>query len=151
MRKEILIGGQTIELEANLGTASFFQEFTGKNIFNISSEIAAKMSEAAKKTAQNKEIMNDKNKLKLELLESGITEAVTEAVDVAKALTYIMNLQTKYGKTKEDIGKIRSELTKDDLLAWEMNFSPDSFSFDTYTKLMSFWKRQTEATSEEKN
>lgn len=150
MRTTMMIDGQTIELEANLGTASFFQEFTGKNIFTVSSEIASKMGEAVKKSKGNIKNLSEAEK-KLELLDSGMTEAAAEAVEVGKALAYIMNIQTKYGKTKEDISKIRTELTQDDLIAWSFQFSPKAFSFDTYTKMMSFWKAQTETTSIEKN
>lgn len=150
MRRTINISGQEIELEANLGTASFFQEFTGKNIFNISSEIASKMGDATKKVKNTNPNATASEK-KLEILEGGFSEAIAEAVDVGKTLAYIMNVQTKYGKTKDDISKIRSELTKDDLLAWEFQFAPHAFTFETYTKIMSFWKAQTESTSIEKN
>lgn len=151
MRKTIEIGGQEVELEANLGTASFFQEFTGKNIFNISSQIASKMGESAQKAKENKNKDATAAEKKLELLGSGFSEAISEAVEVGKALAYIMHIQTKYGKTKEDISRIRAELTKDDLLAWEFNFVPNAFTFETYTKIMGFWQAQTETTSTEKN
>ena len=34
MRKTLTFGGVPVEIEANLGTASFFQEFTGMNILD---------------------------------------------------------------------------------------------------------------------
>lgn len=150
MRKNIEIGGRDIELEANLGTAAFYQELTGYNLFEISSRIAKMMTDAVKTVTANKPKAS-KSELKVDLIGSGIGEASSLAVETAEALAYIMNLQTQFGKTKEDIYKIREKLTKDDQLEWMMSFSPESFTYKTYTEIMSFWKAQSKETSIEKN
>lgn len=154
MRRKITVGGREIELECNLGTAAFFQEFAKKNIFDVSSRIATKMSQAYEAIAKQR-INDEINKLALysrapEAMDD-LAAVQADAVDVASKLVYIMNLQTRYGKNKEDIYKIRQELTDEDYLVWSMDFEPGSFSYNTYKEVMSFWKEQTEKTSESKN
>lgn len=152
MRRTLIIGGKEVELEANLGTASFFQEFTGKNILETSSLITGQVKKMNLKnvdlTKSDEELLKSK-----EIIEnvSPLTSVANEMIEVAKRLAYVMHVQTKYGKTKEDISKIRSELTEDDLLAWSFEFSTTAFTAHTYTQLMSFWRDQTEKTSVPKN
>lgn len=151
MRKIITIGERTIELECNLGTASFFQEFAKRNIFSCSSEIATRTAAAAKviKAAgvtTNVDIATEANQALEEL-----ALAKAEAVDVAAKLIYIMSLQASHGKTKEDISMIRALLTDDDYLVWSMDISPELITFETYKEVMDFWKTQTEKTSQSKN
>lgn len=154
MRKNITIGERTIELECNLGTASFFQEFVKKNIFSCSSDIASKMAAAAK-VIKSAGITQESSKADIAAEASqaldDLSMAKAEAVDVAAKLIYIMSLQAQSGKTKEDISKIRSLLTDDDYLLWSMDISPELITFDTYKEVMDFWKAQTTKTSQSKN
>lgn len=154
MRKNITIGERTIELECNLGTASFFQEFAKRNIFSCSSEIATRTAAAAK-VIKSAGITQESSKADIAAEASqaldDLSMAKAEAVDVAAKLIYIMSLQAQSGKTKEDISKIRSLLTDDDYLLWSMDISPELITFDTYKEVMDFWKAQTTKTSQSKN
>lgn len=154
MRTTMHFGGVPVELEANLGTARFFQEFTGMNLMETSGRLAKSMKDLnidrtkiadandAKALAENKEIMANIDKL---------SAASSQMIEFAEKLAFVMNTQTKFGKQIEDIHKIRQELNDDSFLAWSLQFEPTAFTVQTYTNLMAFWREQSKTTSIAKN
>lgn len=152
MRKTITIGGKEVELECNLGTATFYQELTGKNLFEMIPEIGRKMSEAALALREAKEAHpEDDTDPEVVRLTGEIGKVAHQATAEAEALAFIMETQAKFGKSREDIAKIRALLTKDDLLAWKMDLGPTAITYSTYTELAKFWGAQTKSTTEPKN
>ena len=153
MKKIIKIGQKELELECNLGTAAFFQELTGRNLFDLTAELSAKLADASREIealrvqgeVDKTAILNSNSAIK------NLAAAKADAIDMASKLTYIMQLQAKHGKEKKDIFEIREELNKDDLLIWMMDFEADSFDINTYKEVLGFWKSQTQTTSEAKN
>lgn len=153
MKKTIKIGQKELELECNLGTAAFFQELTGRNLFDLTAELSAKLADASREIdalrvqgeVDKTAILNSNSAVKI------LAAAKADAIDMASKLAYIMELQAKHGKEKKDIFEIREKLNKDDLLVWMMNFDADSFDINTYKEVLEFWKSQTQTTSEAKN
>lgn len=153
MRRQITIGNKNIDIECNSGTALFFQEFTGLNIYELITKPLAKIKnidslKGLKDNPDKLEILNDPETLsKIETS----SKLMNEAIEYAQKLTYIMSLQATHNKTLDGISEIRKELNQDDYLAWLMQFDAKDFSFKTYLEITAFWRRQTEGTSEPKN
>lgn len=152
MRRTMYFGGIPVDLEANLGTAVLFQEFTGKNLLEASSLLTKqikgidltgiKPTTKAEDLAQNKNFLNNIGDL---------STTAEQMADIAKRLAYVMKTQAQFGKTKEDISKIRQLLTEDDLLAWSFNFDPTAFTAGSYKELMEFWRDQSQRMTTPKN
>ena len=151
MRKTLTFGGVPVEIEANLGTASFFQEFTGMNILEMSSVMSEEMKKIGIKVTPTTTVDELSKNPKLIENISPISVMSGRMIEIAKQLAFVMSVQAKYGKTKEDISRIRAELTRDDMLAWSFQFEPTAFTVQTYTELVTFWKAQASTTSIPKN
>ena len=130
MLKIIEVDGKQLEFEATLGTAELYEIMTGDNIFNI---FAGAYAGGADRREQ--------------------VLLLARLNDTYKKLAYIMNI-TATTRDDEPVNRIRAikaKLTKDDYLAWLMQFKNGSMDADFFKQIAALWNAQQETHSEQKN
>lgn len=145
------IGETSLDIECNNGTAAFFQEFTNKNIYDVITEPAGKLSELSKLKGLNLAEADTLNDPETAAAIVNASKVANETIEIAQQLAYIMNLQAQHNKTLDGISEIRKKLNRDEFIVWLMQFGPTDFSAKTYMDLTGFWRNQTKGSSQAKN
>lgn len=129
MLKIIEIDGKELEFEATLGTAELYEILTGDNIFNVFAGAS---------------VSQDRREQVLLLARLN---------DAYKKLAYIMNVtaETREPEPVNRIRAIKAKLTRDDYLAWLMQFKNGSMDADFFKQIAALWNAQQETHSEQKN
>lgn len=129
MLKIIEVDGKELEFEATLGTAELYEILTGDNIFNV-------FAGATTGGDRREQVI-----------------LLARLNDTYKKLAYIMNV-TATTRDDEPVNRIRAikaKLTKDDYLAWLMQFKNGSMDADFFKAIAALWNAQQETHSELKN
>ena len=126
MNTKITIAGTSYDAVCNLGSEQFYRHLTGRD-FNLDLT-------RVERIARSEDVKERQ-------------EAASELLEITKKLAFIMIKQAG----ERDISRLLAGLTEADYIGWLCNFNPGDFTQETYTQIITCWKKTKETSVPAKN